>query len=136
MAIDLKQITQEEIERILRKNLDLEGEVEIRRNDRISDLVGGNFQSTDLLEIMHELGIEGWKYSSGERLNVDGFDMLKYAVLGERITQDVCKLYNIECACAKGQEPVLTTDEVAKMITPGYLVRMAEYNAEHKPHSL
>jgi len=139
MATDLKQITQEEVEKILRRNLDLGEDVRIGKYDRISDLVkndGGSFEPIDLLEIMHELGIDGWKYSSGEKLTDEGFRMLTYAVLGEeRIPKDVYALLDI-IECAKGQKPVVATDEVAEMMTLEYLMRMTEYDARNKPHSL
>jgi hypothetical protein len=129
MVTDLKQITQDEVERVLRKNLDLNDNIRVGRSDRISNLVD-DFGSMDLLGLMHDLGIDAWKYSSGEKMNAEGLDMLNYAVRSEKIPQDLHRLLYIECA--KGQEPIIKTDEVAKMMTLGYLVRMAEYDAQHR----
>ena len=129
----------EHVNRVLVKHLDLDPDVKIQRDTRLCSLAGVSgegFEPADLLDILHELGVSAVDYCSGERLRIKGVRMLAYAVYNENVQEDKLRLGEIFLySVANGGEAeksIITTSELAERITPGYLIRVREYDIEQK----
>lgn len=117
----------------VRNYLDLESNVNIDRNTKIFDLAARNgetLEPIDLLCLLQNLGIKVYEYCSGERLNERGVEMMKFVVMQEKIPEDFDGLAKKIENSASDNTRIITTSEVAEKITPGYLLRIAEYDAQ------
>ena len=132
----------QKVEEIIREYIDLDDEVSIDPQEPIAKLIGKQgerFEALDLLGLFFNIGIESCKYTSGERLNDRGLDLLTFVVLNEGSPTNL-SLGRMEkfIDIIKGNKQIVSTDEVMEYISPSYITRAIEYDSiiGSKPNNL
>jgi hypothetical protein len=126
------RLTLTQINQALSRYYELDDSFVIGRRERISERIPA-YEPIDLLDILHDLGVQAHEYCSGERLNEIGIDMLCYVVARERNKKDVEELgLALIDWLGRNQFPIITTQQLGKRITPGHLFRIWEYDQKRR----